>query len=1014
MKRRDFLKAGSLTATAAALGTTGVAKASIPEQEDVSKYAPTALEPEYTIGDDRSITFNPNQRMAFTMCFGCYSTCAVRARIDNKTGKVLRVAGNPYGPSALDQPLDLDTPPREAFQRLSAVNDQGLNARSTLCGRGNSVVDAMDDPRRITKCLKRAGKRGENKWQTISYEQMIKEVTEGGDLFGEGHVDGLKAIHQKNGLANPDFPDFGPGRNQLFASICSDQLGRKDFMNRFLQKSWGTPNVGVKSAYCGVMPGLVDVITPSTIDINHCEYAIFIGFAPSLGGDSTNIQARRFGEAMAGRDNFKYVVVDPILRSLTSKANRQNSEWVPIKTGTDTALMFAMLQYIINHQRYNEDFLTLANRKAADAAGEVNFTNSTYLVVQDQKHPLYNKFLTAEALGLGDDQTQVVINPTTGKPAASNSVSRGKLFYSGPVRLRDGSEIQVETSMSLLKTRVNETSMADYSAHCQIPVAKIEEMAIDFTSHGRKVGVAFYTGVCSPDTTQFVFATGLLGTMVGAHNAKGGMNYSAGSAFSGTYDIYSSPLYDLNGFEHTPVEGLSTERAADYEQSHEYREKIRKGLPPYPADSSWLPTKAAPLNSASYLISHANSNPFQFKAWINWSTNPMYGAAGLAGQVTDTIKDPKQLGLIIGVDVFINETNQYADYFVPDLSQYEQWSMSRMGSSRVRGQSACAPAIDSKNVKNQKNQTVCMEQFVIDLAKAMDLKGFGDKAFKDKDGQSCALHTPEDYYTRVYANLAHADKPLPQPTQDDLEITSVNRVASMFSERLKPEELGPTLFLLSRGGRYKALDSIYEGEFFHKSLCSPFQFQVYNEGMTDRKDSHTGKPYDGLPVFDVHRFRDGTPIRELWTEKEFPYQISTYKPHLRSASSAILPRITSLADENFIQMHEEAAAKEGLKNGDLAIIRFPNNKTLKGIVQADKGVAMDTICIAHGYGHKALGAQDMTIDGELKPGIAERGKGLSTNLVGVGDPTCKGPALLQEQYVGGTIRHTIPVAIQKA
>ena len=33
--------------------------------------------------------------------------------------------------------------------------------------------------------MKRVGKRGEGKWQRISFEQLIAEVVEG-DLFGEG------------------------------------------------------------------------------------------------------------------------------------------------------------------------------------------------------------------------------------------------------------------------------------------------------------------------------------------------------------------------------------------------------------------------------------------------------------------------------------------------------------------------------------------------------------------------------------------------------------------------------------------------------------------------------------------------------------------------------------------------------------------------------------------------------------------------------------------------------------
>lgn len=58
--------------------------------------------------------------------------------------------------------------------------------------------------------MKRVGKRGEGKWQRISFEQLIKEVVEGGDLFGEGHVDGLRAIHDPITPLDAKHPGFGP------------------------------------------------------------------------------------------------------------------------------------------------------------------------------------------------------------------------------------------------------------------------------------------------------------------------------------------------------------------------------------------------------------------------------------------------------------------------------------------------------------------------------------------------------------------------------------------------------------------------------------------------------------------------------------------------------------------------------------------------------------------------------------------------------------------------------------
>jgi len=41
----------------------------------------------------------------------------------------------------------------------------------------------MYDPYRVVKVLKRDGKRGENKWKVIPFDQAVTEVVEGGKLF---------------------------------------------------------------------------------------------------------------------------------------------------------------------------------------------------------------------------------------------------------------------------------------------------------------------------------------------------------------------------------------------------------------------------------------------------------------------------------------------------------------------------------------------------------------------------------------------------------------------------------------------------------------------------------------------------------------------------------------------------------------------------------------------------------------------------------------------------------------
>ncbi len=131
MNRRNFLKASAVS-TAAFATTTLNAKESLSDEE-LKTISPTSLEAEFSVTENGNLKINKNQRLAFSRCFGCFDTCGVRVRIDNKTNSVLKVCGNPYSPATQDKPMDLNTPVKEAFLKLSAKNDEGLTTRATVC-----------------------------------------------------------------------------------------------------------------------------------------------------------------------------------------------------------------------------------------------------------------------------------------------------------------------------------------------------------------------------------------------------------------------------------------------------------------------------------------------------------------------------------------------------------------------------------------------------------------------------------------------------------------------------------------------------------------------------------------------------------------------------------------------------------------------------------------------------------------------------------------------------------------
>ena len=83
-----------------------------------------------------------------TICGQCMGGCGILVRVID--GWAVNIAGNPLHP----------------------VN------RGTLCPKGIAGLQGLYDPDRIRSPLKRIGKRGEGRWQPISWDEALQAVTD--------------------------------------------------------------------------------------------------------------------------------------------------------------------------------------------------------------------------------------------------------------------------------------------------------------------------------------------------------------------------------------------------------------------------------------------------------------------------------------------------------------------------------------------------------------------------------------------------------------------------------------------------------------------------------------------------------------------------------------------------------------------------------------------------------------------------------------------------------------------
>ena len=280
-------------------------------------------------------------RNVYSVCGLCPGNCGVRCRVAQEV--LVKIGGSPFHPAATSLPLPVDTPLEKA-----------LNFGGSICAEGGAGIQTLYDPFRVVKPLKRVGERGSGKWQAISWTQAVTEVTEGGNLFGEGMVPGLKAM---------------VGYDGAFRFL----LGRSDWGSTIFVKRWLKAFPGARlsrsaevlerdlaekasDAVFGLGTGPVDAA------YHRAACVISFGDAPLDSGEPLVAVARRIAESRSKAPCFRWAVVDPRLSTSASKSDL----WVPVVPGRDRELALGIMCCFL--EKYPES-LGLSRERVANLVG---------------------------------------------------------------------------------------------------------------------------------------------------------------------------------------------------------------------------------------------------------------------------------------------------------------------------------------------------------------------------------------------------------------------------------------------------------------------------------------------------------------------------------------------------------------------------------------------------------------------------------------------------------------------
>ncbi len=1033
--RRDFLKTSAVLG-----GSLAVATSVDTAFRKVATYSERTASG--TVAGEYPL--NKPEHVIYSACLQCHTSCTIKGKVLD--GVLVKIDGNPYSPMNMLPQLPYDTP-----------LDQAAKIDAKLCPKGQAGVNTEYDPYRITKVLKRAGKRGENKWEVISFDQAIDEIVNGGtfadgtrtpglkeiwavrdpDLMkalkedamavaaGEMSIDEFKAKHKDHLdlLIDPDHPDLGPKNNQFVFQAGRIEHGRKEFAKRWLKDAFGSVNWYEHTTICeqshhiatiqftnqykgnGTWKGGKEHLKP---DFANAEMVIFFG----TGAFEANFGPTPMSELVTWSltyRNMKIAVVDPRLSKTAAKAHW----WLPVKPGTDAALALAMGRWIIENERYDKTFLSNANKAAALASGETSWTNATYLVKIENGKP--TRLLRPNEAGLGDidgfvvskDGQLIAVDPND----EENPVV-GDLFVEGTVN-----GIQYKSAFQLYKEETMKHSLEEWSEICGIPVRKIVEVAREFTSHGKKAAVDFYRGPVQHTNGYYNgLAILMLNVLIGNADwvgglGKGGGHWHEDGSKGGPFPLKKMHPGKLGSFG-VPL----TREKWHYEKSTLFK---RDG---YPAKRPWYPYTG---NVYQEIIpSAADGYPYPIKALFLHKGTPGY-ASPAGNPALETLADMEKIPLFIACDVVIGETSMYADYLFPDTAIWERWGTPHITpavqakTSKIR-QPIVEPLVEKVTVFGEE-QPISMEAIMLAIAERLGLPGYG----KDGFGNGLDFTTREDYYLKLVANIAWGDKEdgsdsVPEADDNELAIFRAARAhfsKAMFDEARWKKAIGndeslwrKVVYVLNRGGRFEDFSTVYDGE----RLAHRFggMFNIFIDNVARGKHSLTGENFYGLPTYEPVKDAAGRPVDQ--PEDEYPFHLFTFK-HIYGGQSRTIGNYWAqlgVAKENYVLMNRVDAQRLGLKDGDMVKLvsksnpdgmwRLPNSEPVPvaGKVKVIEGIRPGTVAVSWHFGHWAYGARDVVINGRVIKGDPRRATGLCPNSVMLEDPVLKNVSLTDP--IGGS------------
>ncbi len=241
----------------------------------------------------------PRTRTISTMCpMNCQPTyCGMLVTVED--GRVSRIAG------------DRDNP----------------DSRGFLCVRGRAAHEILDNPRRLERPLRRVGPRGSDRWEPISWDAALDEITSAIRAAGRERV------------------GIWPGHGAVVNGISVQMVRRFGYLGGF--QFWNPAIVcWALGAYGLHLTGVLEANTKEDMAAN--SEAIFFWGANIAAQPTTAphlVAARKRGATVVGIDCRR------------TETAQHADRFLVVRPGTDAALALGMMHVIVDEGLVDQEFV---------------------------------------------------------------------------------------------------------------------------------------------------------------------------------------------------------------------------------------------------------------------------------------------------------------------------------------------------------------------------------------------------------------------------------------------------------------------------------------------------------------------------------------------------------------------------------------------------------------------------------------------------------------------------------